>query len=257
MLMSEVRNATCDPCLFFLDAAYLNSPSKRVIFPRVEVYCQIELALGNACPAHSEPSLQSEQASLEESTQLPTQCDRKEQESGGRGPLVSPAAQTPASTHEWPVESPASPPASSSEQSPASTLGSSPSRPPADLPPVSLPAVPSPPSSSPGLSPESPQQQVQLTGSPPESPPSRPPPGPSAAGAPHTLPRCSSTSPAQPAAEEPGSPQPQGRGLWLLTASRGFLLPAALQLDNMVAQTVASEGRQPHEGSVPDSCSFL
>ncbi|XP_006759117.2 PREDICTED: patatin-like phospholipase domain-containing protein 1 isoform X2 [Myotis davidii] len=192
-----------------LNAAYLNSPSKRVIFPRVEVYCQIELALGNACPAHSEPSLQSEQASLEESTQLPTQCDRKEQESGGQGLPVSPPAQTPASTHEWPVESPASPPASSSEQSPASTLGSSSSRSPADLPPVSLPAVPSPPSSSPGLSPGSPQQQVQLTGSPPESPPSQTPPGPSAAGAPHTLPRCSSTSPAQPAAEEPGSAQPQ------------------------------------------------
>ncbi|XP_014385115.1 PREDICTED: patatin-like phospholipase domain-containing protein 1 isoform X2 [Myotis brandtii] len=192
-----------------LNAAYLNSPSKRVIFPRVEVYCQIELALGNARPEHSEPSLQSEQASLEESTQLPTQCDRKEQESGGRGPLVSPPVQTPACTHEWPVESPASPPASSSEQSPASTLGSSSSRSAADLPPVSLPAVPSPPSSSPGLSPVSPQQQVQLTGSPPESPPSQPPPGPSAAGAPHTLPRCSSTSPAQPAAEELGSAQPQ------------------------------------------------
>uniref|UniRef100_G1NU87 Patatin like phospholipase domain containing 1 n=1 Tax=Myotis lucifugus TaxID=59463 RepID=G1NU87_MYOLU len=197
MVLNEVFSPGYTHSICFLVhlqyAAYLNSPSKRVIFPRVEVYCQIELALGSACPGHSEPSLQSEQDSLEESTQLPTQCDRKEQEKA-RGPLVSPPVQTPACTHEWAVESPTSPLALH-----LST----------DLPPVSLPAVPSPPSPSPGLSPVSPQQQVQLTGSPTESPPSQPPPGPSAGGAPHTLPRCSSTSPAQPAAEELGSAQPQ------------------------------------------------
>ncbi|XP_014322068.1 patatin-like phospholipase domain-containing protein 1 [Myotis lucifugus] len=174
-------------------AAYLNSPSKRVIFPRVEVYCQIELALGSACPGHSEPSLQSEQDSLEESTQLPTQCDRKEQEKPWPVAHLCPHLYRHLHAH-------------------TSGLWSHPLHHLlfiSDLPPVSLPAVPSPPSPSPGLSPVSPQQQVQLTGSPTESPPSQPPPGPSAGGAPHTLPRCSSTSPAQPAAEELGSAQPQ------------------------------------------------
>ncbi|KAK1338482.1 hypothetical protein QTO34_001599 [Cnephaeus nilssonii] len=142
-----------------LNAAYLSSPSKRVIFPRVEVYCQIELALGNEGPEHSKPSLQVEQGGLEESTQLPTQWDPKEQESRGHGPLVSPPIQTPESTREWPGESPAPPPVPASEPSPAATLGSSSSCSPADLPPVSLPAVPSPPSSTPGLSPEPPQKQ--------------------------------------------------------------------------------------------------
>ena len=90
MLMSGVRNATCDPMLlFFLDAAYLNSPSKRVIFPRVEVYCQIELALGNECPERCQPSLQREPASPEESRQLHTQWAPKGDERGGRSPPLS------------------------------------------------------------------------------------------------------------------------------------------------------------------------
>lgn len=156
--MPGVSNATCDPMLlFFLDAAYLNSPSKRVIFPWVEVYCQIELALGNECPEHCQPSLQTERASPEESRQLHTQWAPKGERKGGRGPPLSPRVQTLESTCEWPVESPVSPP--------ASPLASSPSHSPTDLPPVSLPAVHFLPSSTPGLSPVSPSQQVQLTGS--------------------------------------------------------------------------------------------
>lgn len=178
-----------------LNAAYLNSPSRRVIFPLVEVYCQIELALGNACLDGSEPGPPAEQDSLEEPTQLPTRRDPEEQGSAGHGPLVSPPVHTPEPTREWPAASPASPRVSSPEQSPARALGSSAPRPPADAPPVPPPAVPSPPSSSP-----------------PEPPPSQPPPppGPSAGAAPRTLPpRCSSPSPAQPPAEELGSAQPQ------------------------------------------------
>ncbi|XP_011353117.1 patatin-like phospholipase domain-containing protein 1 isoform X1 [Pteropus vampyrus] len=194
-----------------LNAAYLNSPSKRVIFPRVEVYCQIELALGSECPEHSQPSLQTEQASLEESTQLHTQWAPTGEGSSGHGPPTSPPMQTPESTCGWPMESPVSPPVSSFEQSPALPRASSPSHSPADLPHVSLPAVHRRPSSTPA----SPQQQVQPTGSPPRSPPSqspmspRPPLEPSAVEAHQTLPRCSSASPAQPAVEELGSDQSQ------------------------------------------------
>ncbi|ELK16582.1 Patatin-like phospholipase domain-containing protein 1 [Pteropus alecto] len=194
-----------------LNAAYLNSPSKRVIFPRVEVYCQIELALGSECPEHSQPSLQTEQASPEESTQLHTQWAPTGEGSSGHGPPTSPPMQTPESTCGWPVESTVSPPVSSFEQSPALPRASSPSHSPTDLPHVSLPAVHRRPISTP----VSPQQQVQPTGSPPRSPPSqspmspRPPLEPSAVEAHQTLPRCSSASPAQPAVEELGSDQPQ------------------------------------------------
>ena len=210
MLMSGVRNATCDPMLlFFLDAAYLNSPSKRVIFPRVEVYCQIELALGNECPERCQPSLQREPASPEESRQLHTQWAPKGDERGGRSPPLSPPLQAPESTGDWPVESPVS--------SPASPAASSPSRSPVDLPPASLPAVHLLPSSTPGLSPLSPSQQIQPTGPPPQSPPPqasaspRPSLGPSTVRVPPTLPGYSSSaSPAQPPAEALGPEQPQG-----------------------------------------------
>ncbi|KAM9075780.1 omega-hydroxyceramide transacylase isoform 1-T2 [Megaptera novaeangliae] len=191
-----------------LNAAYLNSPSKRVIFPWVEVYCQIERTLGNECPENCQPSLQTERASPEESRQLHTQWDPKGERKGGRGPPLSPPVQTPESTCEWPVESPVSPP--------ASPLASSPSQSPTDLPPVSRPAVHFLPSSTPGLSPVSPSQQVQLTGSPPRSPPpqssmsSRTSLGPSAVGTSPTLPQCSSSAaPAQPPVEERGPEQPQ------------------------------------------------
>ncbi|XP_060018696.1 omega-hydroxyceramide transacylase [Lagenorhynchus albirostris] len=191
-----------------LNAAYLNSPSKRVIFPWVEVYCQIERALGNECPEHCQPSLQTERASPEESRQLHTQWAPKGERKGGRDPPLFPPVQTPESTCEWPVASPVLPP--------ASPLASSPSHSPTDLPPVALPAVHFLPSSTPGLSPVSPSQQVQLTGSPPRSPPpqssmsSRTSLGPSAVGTSPTLPQCSSSaSPAQPPVEELGPEQPQ------------------------------------------------
>lgn len=199
-----------------------------MIFPRVEVYCQIELALGNEYAECSQPSLQTEQTSLEESVQLPTQWAPKGEGSSDPGPPVSSPVQTPEVTCEWPVESPVSPPDSSSEQSPASPLASSPSPSPADLPSVSLPAVHLAPSSTP----VSPQQQAQPTGSPPRSPRSessvspRPPLGPSAVGTHQARPQCSSASPAQTPVEELGSEQSQGMDL---LASYGFLMSAASQ----------------------------
>ncbi|KAJ1068551.1 hypothetical protein K5549_005247 [Capra hircus] len=191
-----------------LNAAYLNSPSKRVIFPRVEVYCQIELALGNQCPECCQPSLQREPASPEESRQLHTQWAPKGDGRGGHSAPLSPPMQAPESTCDWPVEAPAS--------SPAPPPASSPSRSPTDLLPASLPAVPLLPSSTPGPSPVSPSQQIQPTASPPKSPPPqasaspRPSLGPSTAGAPPVLPRhSSSASPAQPPLEELGPEQPR------------------------------------------------
>ncbi|XP_044930717.1 omega-hydroxyceramide transacylase isoform X2 [Mustela lutreola] len=196
-----------------LNAAYLNSPSKRVMFPRVEVYCNIELALGSECPEHSQSSLQTEQ---EESIQPHTQWAPEGEGKSCHSPLVSSPVQTPESTHEWPVESPVSPLVSSFEQSPASPLASSPSHSPADLPPVSRPAVPLPLSSTPVLSHISPpQQRVQTTGSSPRSPPSQSPLSPrpflgsSSVGTSQTLPLCSSVSPGQPPVEELGPEQPQ------------------------------------------------
>ncbi|XP_047591094.1 omega-hydroxyceramide transacylase isoform X2 [Lutra lutra] len=197
-----------------LNAAYLNSPSKRVMFPRVEVYCNIELALGSECPERSQSSLQTEQ---EESIQPHTQWAPEGEGKSCHSPCVSLPVQTPESTHEWPVESPVSPLVSSFEQSPASPLSSSPSHSPADLPPVILPAVPLPLSSKPALSHISPpQQRVQMTGSPPRSPPyqsslsPRPSLGSSSVGTSQTLPLCSpSVSPAQPPVEELGPEQPQ------------------------------------------------
>lgn len=241
MLRSGVRNATCDPMLlFFLDAAYLNSPSKRVIFPRVEVYCQIELALGNQCPERCQPSLQRQPASPEESRQLHTQRAPKEDGRGGRCPPLSPPMPAPESTCDWPVEPPV--------LSPASPPASSPSRSPTDLPPASLPAVSSLPSSTPGLSPVPPSQQIQPTGSPPKSPPPqataspRPPLGPCSVGAPPALPRYSSSaSPAQPPVEELGPEQPQGMdpsGLSQLPHIRAHWQVC----DDVVAIAIALEG---------------
>ncbi|XP_032266075.1 patatin-like phospholipase domain-containing protein 1 isoform X3 [Phoca vitulina] len=196
-----------------LNAAHLSSPSKRVMFPRVEVYCNIELALGNECPERSQSSLQTEQ---EESIQPHTQWAPEGEGKCRHGPLVSSPVQTPESTHEWPADSPVSPPVSSFEQSPASPLASLPSHSPSDLPPCSLPAVPLPLSSRAVPSRGSPQQRVQTTGSPPRSPPSqaslspRPSLGPSSVGASQTLPQCSpSASSAQPPVEELGPEQPQ------------------------------------------------
>lgn len=191
----------------FLDAAYLNSPSKRVMFPRVEVYCNIELALGHECPEGSQSSLQTEQ---EESIQLHAQWAPKEEGKGGHGPRVPSPVETPESTHECPVESPVSPAASSFERPEQLQVTA---HSPADLPPASLPAVPLTLSSTPAQSRAPSQQQVQTTGSPPRSPPSqpsmspRPSLGPSAVVASQTLPHC---SPTQLPVEDLGPEQPQG-----------------------------------------------
>ncbi|XP_008061187.1 patatin-like phospholipase domain-containing protein 1 [Carlito syrichta] len=208
-----------------LNAAYLNSPSKRVIFPRVEVYCQIELALGNECPEHSQPSLPAQRASLKESTPPHTEWAPKEDGKGGRGPPVSPPRQMPESTCEQPMESPVSPLVSSFEQSLASPSASSLPHSPDDMPPVSPPAVHTPPSPTlgsslpitpPGLSPVSPQLQEQTSGLLPRSPPSqastspRPFLGSLTVGTPQTTPRGSSSpSPAQSPVEKLSPEQPQ------------------------------------------------
>ncbi|XP_029801169.1 patatin-like phospholipase domain-containing protein 1 isoform X1 [Suricata suricatta] len=186
-----------------LNAAYLNSPSKRVMFPRVEVYCNIELALGNECPEGNQSSLQTKQ---EESTQLHAQWAPKEEGKDSHGPLVSSPVETPEPTHEHPVESPVSPAASSFEQSPATAPASSHS--PADLPPASLPDVP--------LALISTPVQSRASGSPPRSPPCqssvslRPSLGPLAAVASQTLPQCSpSASPTQLPVQDLDPEQPQ------------------------------------------------
>ncbi|XP_002816852.3 omega-hydroxyceramide transacylase isoform X1 [Pongo abelii] len=204
-----------------LNAVYLNSSSKRVIFPRVEVYCQIELALGNECPERSQPSLRARQASLEGATQPHTEWVPKGDGGGGHGPPVS----QPMQTLEFTCKSPVSAPVSPLEQPPAQPLASSTPLSPTGMPPVSFPAVHKPPSSTPGsslptpppgLSPLSPQQQVQPSGSPARSPHSqtptspRPSLGPSTVGVPQTPPRSSlSAFPAQPLVEELGQEQPQ------------------------------------------------
>ncbi|CAO2608729.1 Omega-hydroxyceramide transacylase [Lemmus lemmus] len=92
-----------------LNAAYLDSPSKRVIFPRVEVYCQIEVALGHEPPNQRD---QHEDASLPHAEGAP-QEDRKD----GHSP-ASPPVQTPESRTRGVVESPRG---SSSKQSPAAS----------------------------------------------------------------------------------------------------------------------------------------
>ncbi|XP_026913686.2 omega-hydroxyceramide transacylase isoform X2 [Acinonyx jubatus] len=187
-----------------LNDAYLNSPSKRVMFPRVEVYCNIELALGNECPEGSQSSLQTE----EECIQLHAQWAPKEEGKDGHGPLVFLPVERRESTHERPVESPVSPAGFSFEQSPATVLASSPSHSPADLMPASLPAVLLALSSTPVQS----QQQVQTTGSPPRSPPSQSSvsPRPPAVVTSQTLPQCSpSASPTQLPVEDLGPEQPQ------------------------------------------------
>ncbi|XP_021521269.2 omega-hydroxyceramide transacylase isoform X1 [Aotus nancymaae] len=200
-----------------LNAVYLNSPSKRVIFPRVEAYYRIELALGNECSEHSRPSLQARRASLEGGTQPHTEWAPKGEGRGDHGPPESSPVQTPESTCE--------PPVSPLEQPPAQPLASSTPLSPTSTPPVSLPAVHKPPSSipssslpttPPGRSPASPQQQVQPSGSPPRSSHSqastspRPSLGTSAVGAPQTPPQGSlSASAAQPPLEELGPGQPQ------------------------------------------------
>ncbi|XP_058525756.1 omega-hydroxyceramide transacylase [Ochotona princeps] len=214
-----------------LNATYLNSPSKRVIFPRVEVYCQIELALGHECPERSQLNLHTQQASPEEPTGH-LQCAPEGDGRGGHVPSVSP----PELTSERPVESPVPPPMSS----PESPLASSPEHSPTDSlpePPASPPDVDVTPSSSPGSSlpvtptglvPVSPQQQAQAPESPPRSPTSRsatsalPAPGSSAVESCQAPPRGSSPAPpAQPSVEELGPEQPPGMEILVTSEPKG------------------------------------
>ncbi|XP_026239477.2 omega-hydroxyceramide transacylase isoform X1 [Urocitellus parryii] len=203
-----------------LNAAYLDSPSRTVLFPRVEVYCQIELALGHECPERSQPSPPTRR---EEPSEL------RPQGAGGDGhPPVPQPVKTPQSTFECPVQSPASPPVPTFKPPPAPPKTSSLPLSSGDLPPVpptsgsaghlSPSPVPGPPLPfvPPELSPVSPGQQIQPSGLPLSSPPSqahtspRPPLGPSAAGTSQPSPGGSPLAlPAQPPVEELGPEQPQ------------------------------------------------
>ncbi|VTJ60623.1 Hypothetical predicted protein [Marmota monax] len=203
-----------------LNAAYLDSPSRTVLFPRVEVYCQIELALGNECPERSQPSPPTRR---EEPSELGPQGDN-----GDGHPPVPQPVKTPQSTCECPVQSSVSPPVPTSKHPPAPPKTSSLPLSPSDLPPLpptsgsaghlSPSPIPGPPLPfvPPELSPVSPGQQIQPSGLPLSSPPSqahtspRPPLGPSAAGTSQPSPGGSPlVSPAQPPVEELGPEQPQ------------------------------------------------
>ncbi|XP_052600397.1 omega-hydroxyceramide transacylase isoform X1 [Peromyscus californicus insignis] len=93
-----------------LNAVYLDSPSKRVIFPRVEVYCQIEVALGHEPPAQNQPSLPAQRGHHEDSSQPRAQGAPKEDKKNGHSP-ASPPVQTPESRARGVVESPQPTPA--------------------------------------------------------------------------------------------------------------------------------------------------
>lgn len=104
-----------------LDAAYLDSPSKRVIFPRVEVYCQIEVALGHEPPPTSPQNLPAQRRSPEESSQTHVQGPPKEDGKDSHSP-AAPSGQTPESGCNGFVESPVPPRVSTSKQSSAPPL---------------------------------------------------------------------------------------------------------------------------------------
>ncbi|KAL6058933.1 hypothetical protein STEG23_022121, partial [Scotinomys teguina] len=75
-----------------LNAVYLDSPSKRVIFPRVEVYCQIEVALGHEPPAQNQPSLSllAQRVHREDASQPHGQGTSKEDRKGSHSPASLP-----------------------------------------------------------------------------------------------------------------------------------------------------------------------
>uniref|UniRef100_A0A8C5LDW6 Omega-hydroxyceramide transacylase n=1 Tax=Jaculus jaculus TaxID=51337 RepID=A0A8C5LDW6_JACJA len=165
-----------------LNAAYLSSPCKRVIFPRVEVYCQIELALAHDGPERRpQPSLQAQQDSGEGSTAPGLQGPHKGDATGDPSP-VSPPTQTPGSR---PAESPATSPPAPAQPHCANDQPSAAHSPPCSGPGPSLPTVapespPGPPSTS------SPSQEATAA---------RPSREPSAEGAHGQSPPCSLTSP--------------------------------------------------------------
>ncbi|XP_010603705.1 patatin-like phospholipase domain-containing protein 1 [Fukomys damarensis] len=91
-----------------LNAAYVDSPSRRVIFPRVEVYAQIELALGPKCPPR--PRARPEEPSREDGDQqvpppgVPPNASALPRPSAEPAPPTSPRGRPPASPARPPVE---------------------------------------------------------------------------------------------------------------------------------------------------------
>lgn len=110
-----------DALWFLLDAAYLDSPGKRVIFPRVEVYCQIEVALGHEPPPPSLQLFPAQRGSPEDSSQTHVQGAPKEDRKDSPS-LALPSVQSPESGCKGFVESPVSPPVSSAKQPSAPPL---------------------------------------------------------------------------------------------------------------------------------------
>uniref|UniRef100_I3NGD8 Omega-hydroxyceramide transacylase n=1 Tax=Ictidomys tridecemlineatus TaxID=43179 RepID=I3NGD8_ICTTR len=200
-----------------LNAAYLDSPSRTVLFPRVEVYCQIELALGNECPERSQPSPPTRR---EEPSELRPQGAGRD----GHPPAPQPV-KTPQSTCECPVQSPASPPVPTSKPPPAPPKTSSLPLSPGDLPPV-------PPTSG---------SAGHLSPSPvPAAGTSQPSPG----GSPLAW-------PAQPPVEELGPEQPQGRD-----PSGGPLHSPVSSQQALAALLVMSSDHHRGAVRSPSLCSF-
>ncbi|XP_013372583.1 PREDICTED: patatin-like phospholipase domain-containing protein 1 isoform X1 [Chinchilla lanigera] len=207
-----------------LNAAYLDSPSKRVIFPRVEVYSRIELALGHECPERSRLCPRRSWARPEEPTPPHVQ-------GAGRGsrPPAPPPVHTLQPTPEGPVQSPVPRPASSplslAAPPPASTLP----HPPGDLAPGHFTAGSTPGSSPPGAPagrpPVSPRPQV---GAPPST---FTPPRPSAVPVPPAA------SPARPPLEVLGPAQPQA----LLASSNPRSATALTNVKEPVSRSHAVE----------------
>ncbi|XP_028623798.1 patatin-like phospholipase domain-containing protein 1 [Grammomys surdaster] len=104
-----------------LNTAYLDSPSKRVIFPRVEVYCQIEVALGHEPPPPSLQHLPAQRGSHEDSPQTHVQGAPREDRKDSHFP-AAPSVQTPESGCKGFVETPLSPSVSSAKQQSAPPL---------------------------------------------------------------------------------------------------------------------------------------
>ncbi|XP_076772647.1 omega-hydroxyceramide transacylase isoform X2 [Arvicanthis niloticus] len=119
-----------------LNAAYLDSPSKRVIFPRVEVYCQIEVALGHEPLPPSLQSLEAQRGSPEDSPQTHVQGALKEDRKDSHSP-AAPLVQTPESGCKGFVGSLVSPSVSSAKQPSVPPLS------PAQPGPVMRPTCPS------------------------------------------------------------------------------------------------------------------
>ncbi|XP_063095053.1 omega-hydroxyceramide transacylase isoform X2 [Cavia porcellus] len=217
-----------------LNAVYLDSPSRRVIFPRVEVYSQIQLALGPKFPEYGQLCPRRSWARLEEPAPLHIQ-------QAGRDsyPPVSPPVQTLEPMPEGPVESPVALPVSSLKPSPAQPPAASLPRFSSDLAPGRLTCSSTPGSSLPVALPGNPRvspwQQVQ---------PSRvllhtfasarPSAGPVP---PMSFRHCPSGSPARPPVEMLGPEQLQA----LLTSSNPKSAPALTNVKETASKSNVME----------------